>query len=104
MIFMILSIGICRIRCSEKYTENPNFVGYEEGEIAKDKNATKTKQYSKSYGKIKNKTITATLGNNGKLTISAANTNKIYRTKNYVDNWDEMKSYRLFALETGWHW
>lgn len=25
----------------------------------------------------------------------------IYRTKNYVDNWDEMKSYRLFALETG---
>ena len=24
----------------------------------------------------------------------------IYRTKNYVDNWDEMKSYRLFALET----
>lgn len=33
------------------YEENPNFVGYEEGEIAKDKNATKTKQYSKSYGK-----------------------------------------------------
>ena len=61
------------------YEENPNFVGYEEGEIAKDKNATKTKQYSKSYGKIKNKTITATLGNNGKLTISAANTNKIYQ-------------------------
>ena len=30
-------------------------------------------------GKIKNKTITATLGNNGKLTISAANTNKIYQ-------------------------
>ena len=28
------------------YEENPNFVGYEEGEIAKDKNATKTKQYS----------------------------------------------------------
>ena len=28
----------------------------------------------------------------------------IYRTKNYVDNWDEMKSYWLFALETGWHW
>ena len=28
----------------------------------------------------------------------------IYRTKNYVDNWDEMKSYRLFALETGWPW
>ena len=61
------------------YEENPNFVGYEEGEIAKDKNATKTKKYSKSYGKIKNKTITATLGNNGKLTISAANTNKIYQ-------------------------
>ena len=61
------------------YEENPNFVGYEEGEIAKDKNATKTKQYSKSYGKIKNKTITATLGNNGKLTISAANTSKIYQ-------------------------
>ena len=52
------------------YEENPNFVGYEEGEIAKD---------SRSYGKIKNKTITATLGNNGKLTISAANTNKIYQ-------------------------
>ena len=58
------------------YEENPNFVGYEEGEIAKDKNATKTKKYSKSYGKIKNKTITATLGNNGKLTISAANKTK----------------------------
>lgn len=27
MIFMILSIGICRIRCSEKYTENRSFVG-----------------------------------------------------------------------------
>ena len=48
-------------------------------EIAKDKNTTQTKQYSRSYGKIKNKTITATLGNNGKLTISAANTNKIYQ-------------------------
>ena len=24
---MILSIGICRIRCSEKYTENRSFVG-----------------------------------------------------------------------------
>mgnify|MGYP007001720028 CR=1 FL=1 len=27
MILMILSIGICRIRCSEKYTENRSFVG-----------------------------------------------------------------------------
>ena len=27
MTLMILSIGICRIRCSEKYTENRSFVG-----------------------------------------------------------------------------